>query len=163
MAYPEIFNRCIEVVLRLEGGYSNHPSDPGGETKYGICKRNYPDINIKYLTKAMAIDIYFNDYWTPMHLTNIKTPEVTLELFDMGVNAGLQTSIRMLQGVIGADKDGRIGPQTERLVNEYKGDLVDEFKKTRKAFYVKLSQKKPELSVFLPGWLNRVNNCKFID
>ena len=48
------FNNIIEVVLKHEGGYVNDPKDLGGETKYGITKRFYPDVDIKNLTKEKA-------------------------------------------------------------------------------------------------------------
>ena len=57
------FNKIIEKVLEHEGGYVNDPKDLGGETKYGITKRFYPDVDIKNLTKEQAKTIYHTDYW----------------------------------------------------------------------------------------------------
>ena len=57
------FSRALAFVLAHEGGYVNHPDDPGGETKYGISKRSYPKLDIKSLTKRQAADIYKRDYW----------------------------------------------------------------------------------------------------
>ena len=57
------FDYALDFVLREEGGYTNNPNDPGGETNYGICKRNYPNLDIKGLTRAQAIAIYRRDYW----------------------------------------------------------------------------------------------------
>ncbi len=57
------FDKLIDRVLSHEGGYSNDPQDPGGETQWGISKRAHPDVNIKALTRAQAIDIYRADYW----------------------------------------------------------------------------------------------------
>jgi lysozyme family protein len=45
-----MFDKAIEIILKHEGGYVNDPDDPGGETKFGITKRNYPTLNIKSLT-----------------------------------------------------------------------------------------------------------------
>src|SRR5690606_28008981 len=55
----ERFRRAVEVVLKHEGGYVNNPSDPGGETKYGISKRSYPELDIANLTQEDAIAIYY--------------------------------------------------------------------------------------------------------
>ena len=55
----------IENVIKHEGGYVNDPSDPGGETKYGISKKAYPKVDIKNLTLDDAIEIYKDDYWLP--------------------------------------------------------------------------------------------------
>ncbi len=152
------FLRCIEVVLKAEGGYVNHPSDPGGETNYGICKRNYPELDIKNLTKEQAIDIYFRDYWEPMNLDGIFDLEAVLQIFDMGVNAGRRVAIKMAQRLVSAYPDGIIGDVTRDKINNFNG-FVDAYRFRRKKFYKTLAAKKPELGVFLKGWLNRVDNC----
>ena len=59
------FEEIIDRVIESEGGYVNDPDDPGGETKYGISKRAYPEIVIKDLTIKQAKQIYYEDYWTP--------------------------------------------------------------------------------------------------
>lgn len=161
MAYPGIFKRCIEVVLRNEGGYINHPSDPGGETNYGIAKKFYPDLDIKNLTKEKAIEIYYNDYWKPMNLELISDADVILQVFDFGVNAGKKTSIRLLQRTLNLEDDGILGPVTLAAVNNSDPSLIDKFKRRRKIFYMNLASKKPQLEVFLRGWLRRVDNTKF--
>ena len=60
------FAKSLNFVLKWEGEYSNDPSDPGGETKYGISKRAYPELDIKSLTKEDAARIYYRDYWQPL-------------------------------------------------------------------------------------------------
>ena len=57
------FDILVKKVLKHEGGYVNDPSDPGGETKYGISKRAFPDLDIKNLTEEQAILIYYDEYW----------------------------------------------------------------------------------------------------
>ena len=63
MSYPEEFKDGIIQVLHHEGGYVNAPQDPGGETKFGISKRAYPNVDIKNLSRKQAIKIYYDDYW----------------------------------------------------------------------------------------------------
>ena len=152
------FLKCVDVVLKAEGGYVNHPSDPGGETKYGICKRNYPNLDIKNLTIEEAYEIYFQDYWKPMALFGINDLSAVLEIFDMGVNAGIRTAIKMAQRLVKSYPDGIMGPVTRSKINEYE-NFTGDYKERRRRFYRVLANKKPELSVFLRGWLNRVNNC----
>ena len=86
------FNEIIEKVLEHEGGYVNDPTDLGGETKYGITKRFYPDVDIKNLTKEQAKEIYYKDYWI-----RYKVPEVPDHLrhiyFDMCINQGVGTAV----------------------------------------------------------------------
>ena len=57
------FLEIVYDTLDHEGGYVNDPTDPGGETNYGISKRAYPKIDIKALTKHEAVKIYYKDYW----------------------------------------------------------------------------------------------------
>ena len=57
------FDEAFEELMILEGGYVNNPNDPGGETNFGICKRSYPDLDIKNLTKDIAKEIYFKEYY----------------------------------------------------------------------------------------------------
>lgn len=83
------FDICVEHVLRWEGVYSNDPKDPGGETKYGISKRAYPDLDIKALTKEKAKGIYFVDYWQAVGAD--KMPDgLNLLAFDTAVNCGVK-------------------------------------------------------------------------
>jgi lysozyme family protein len=161
MAYPNLFNKCIEVILKNEGGYVNHPSDPGGETNMGITKRNYPDLNIKALTKQKAISIYYVDYWMPMKLEILNDDDLILQVFDMGVNAGIRTAIKLLQRLVGVTDDGHIGLRTVRAVAEFDGDVYTEYVKRRKLYYVTLVQKKEQLRPFIKGWLARVEHTKF--
>lgn len=92
------FRRAVAIILELEGGgrLVDHPSDPGGKTKYGISQRAYPDLNIETLTKAEAERIYYNDYWLPV--VGLSTvPSIRLALFDIAVNMGLSAA-RSLYG-----------------------------------------------------------------
>jgi len=161
MIYSELFSRCIKIILRNEGGYVNHPNDPGGETNFGIAKKFYPDEDIKNMTKDRATYLYYKDYWTPMNLKGIQNDELVLQVFDFGVNAGIKTSIRMLQRLVGVTDDGIIGKITTKVVNDQPIELVDKFKMRRKIFYMNLAAKKPQLQVFLRGWLRRVDHTKF--
>jgi lysozyme family protein len=158
----DLFARCINVILKNEGGYVNNIYDPGGETNFGICKRQYPDIDIKNLTRDRAAEIYFKDYWSKMKLEQIDDEELALQLFDMGVNAGTGTAVKIIQRIVGADVDGVIGPQTARMINESDLNLADLYKQERKKYYFSLARNKPNLQVFIAGWLNRIDHCEFI-
>jgi lysozyme family protein len=164
MEYPDLFRKCIKIVLRNEGGsqLTNHPADPGGLTRYGICKRYYPNEDIENLTEERAIEIFYNDYWVPMNLEGIFNKNLVLQIFDFGVNAGTRRSAKMLQRLVGAWRDGIIGPKTRFLVNTYKGDLLSDFKQARVDYYVSLVDKNPAMRYFIRGWLNRVDQTYFI-
>ena len=159
--YSDIFNKCITVLLSLEGGYSDRPSDKGGPTNYGLSQKSYPDLNMKTLTRDRAIEIYFNDYWIPMNLSVITDDELVLRLFCMGVNAGIRTTIKILQKLMGVVADGFIGSDTARAIREFDGNVVDEFIKRQKKFYVTLVQKDESQRPNLLGWLNRIEWTHF--
>ena len=81
------FDAAFEIVVGIEGGYVNDPNDAGGETKYGISKRAYPNVDIKQLTLDEAKAIYLRDYWT--HCACDTMPwERALCVFDCAVNQG---------------------------------------------------------------------------
>ncbi len=155
----EIFDQCMEVIFKHEGGYVNNPHDYGGETKYGIAKRFFPNVDIKNLTKEEAKHIYYHSYWIPMNLTGIHSPDSILEIFDMGVNAGKVNSIRMAQRVVNATPDGKLGVITTKSINSVP-DFVKRFKQARVEYYMKIAMKRNN-KVFLKGWLNRVSSCHF--
>lgn len=81
----ESFNKAFSLTVGLEGGYSNDPRDPGGETKFGICKKYHPGLDIKNLTIEQAKDIYYKEYWLPAGCNNVPFP-MDICLFDSQVN-----------------------------------------------------------------------------
>jgi lysozyme family protein len=170
MAYPNLFKKILYVVLQNEGGYSNHPADPGHATNKGITQAVYDQYRIKNLQVVQSVihitdeeveDIYWTMYWIPSRVAQLPDEDLMLHVFDHGVNAGVFTSVRMLQRLVGEVDDGNIGPKTIKAVREFNGDVVEEFIKRRKLFYVTLAQNKPDLRVFLKGWLARVDKTRF--
>lgn len=105
MTFDEAFDRLIGH----EGGYVNDPSDPGGETNWGISKRSYPTVDIKNLTRDSAKEIYRRDFWEPLGEAH---PAIKYQVFDFAVNSGIQTAIRKLQSAIGVADDGHWGPRS---------------------------------------------------
>ena len=101
----------LERILGHEGGYSNDPQDPGGETRWGISKRAYPQLDIKNLSVAQAADIYLRDYLAPLRAD--RYPDgVAFQIFDFAVNSGVGTAIKKFQRAVGVADDGVAGPQT---------------------------------------------------
>ena len=170
MTHPILFLRCLQVILRNEGGYSNHPMDSGKATMKGVTQAVYDSYRAKKglefnpvidITDEEVDDIYYSMYWKVMRLDGIENDELVLHVYDHGVNAGAFTSVKMLQRLVGETDDGIIGNKTLKAIREFNGNVVDEFIKRRKLFYVTLVQKKPALRVFLKGWLKRVEITKF--
>jgi lysozyme family protein len=165
-----MFDRCVEIILRNEGGYVNHPDDPGGETNFGISKLNFPNEDIKNMTCGRAKYLYKQNYWDRYDIGDILDEDLALHVFDMAVNSGGRNAIRMLQRVVGAEPvDGIMGPITRARVNDFAGvkkeDLfytpAELYKQARKAYYIDLANRKPKLNVFLKGWLNRIEKTKY--
>jgi len=161
MKTSELFNKCIDIILLHEGGYNDDEFDLGGETKYGIAKKFFPDEDIKNLTIDRAKEIYWEKYWQPMRLDSIDNQESALELFDMGVNAGIRTAIKMAQNIVKAIPDGDLGSKTAFAINDYGTKFVTEYKEARRMYYVDITINRPTNIKFLKGWLKRVYNTKF--
>lgn len=109
------FDQAFKIVIGHEGGYVNDLRDPGGETKYGISKRAYPDEDIKSLTLDRAKELYKRDYWDRVRADNLPK-QVRLAVFDAAVNSGVSQAIKWLQRAVGVNDDGVFGPITARAV-----------------------------------------------
>ena len=118
------FDDAFERVITNEGHFQNLNYDRGnwtggkigkGElrgTKYGISAAAYPNLDIESLTLEQAKEIYYRDYWIPL-IEKYQIPEpLRFTLFDIAVNSGIKTAIRLLQLSAGAVSDGIIGPKT---------------------------------------------------
>lgn len=111
------FDTIIDMVLEHEGGYVNHPSDPGGETKYGVSKRAYPELDIENLTKEKAKEIYRHDYWNKIK-GDLLHPAIACVVVDYAVNSGVYRASKALQNVCNTGADGIIGSGTVKAVQE---------------------------------------------
>jgi len=142
-------NEAVAKVLQWEGGYSNHPKDPGGPTNYGITiadvrkyiKADATAIDVMNLTKAQAIEIYKNKYWkTQFYDCDTLASGVDLAVFDFGVNSGPARAKRYL--------DASVGGSSVDTINK----LCDK----RMTFLRGLSA----FGIFGTGWTNRVKDIR---
>lgn len=134
---------------RKDGGYTNDPIDPGGETKFGISKKSHPDIDIKSLTLIESEEIYLREYWIPCGCDNLDWP-LAMSVFDAAINCGQGRAKAWLAKSGSAERESR---KTATLFNQ-----------ERIAYYNGLVAKKPSLNKYIKGWLNRVNDLsKYID
>lgn len=109
------FDTAFHKLLGHEGGYSNHPNDPGGETMWGVTKRVAQSYgyngNMRDLPLNFAKRVYKEGYWDPVRADAL--PDVLrYPVFDAAVNSGVRQGSRWLQEAIGATTDGIIGPQS---------------------------------------------------
>ncbi len=142
---PE-FSRAFRVVLLLEGvgvspknptGYANHPKDPGGETRFGICHRSHPDVNITTLTLDGALAIYWRDYWLPCGAQQLPWPLQCMHA-DAAVNQGVGRAAKFLQGT----HDPEV------------------YMTLREAFYQQLAANSPAAAYWLPAWEQRLRHLR---
>ncbi len=87
--------QALDFVMRWEGGYTRDPHDPGGETKWGISRRAYPNLDIKGLTRDEAAGIYRRDYWDRAGCAGLPSP-LDLVVFDTAVNTGVERALEFL-------------------------------------------------------------------
>lgn len=152
------FNVAFERVIGHEGGYVNNPKDPGGETRFGISKRAYPDVDIKNLTLDKAKAIYRRDYWERIKATEYDG-SIGFQMFDAAVNHGVKAANKMLQRAVAVSDDGIIGPRTLAAVDDMTPfSVVMLFNRERIKFYTGLSTWR----TFGAGWSNRIaHNLKY--
>ena len=158
--YSKRFQECIDIVLEHEGGYVNDQFDPGGETKYGISKRAFPNIDIQAITKQEAIRLYYEYYWVRVKGDQIISNELALQVFDMAVNAGPGVAIELLQKMLNTKVDGIIGPKTLAAMDSYPSvaGMIERYKYLRLKYYAVLIHKNPPLHRYLMGWINRIES-----
>jgi len=161
MTSRELFDRAIEVVLKHEGEtYTDHPNDRGGATKFGISQRWNPDVNVRELTRAQAIEIYWECYWQGRGYERLPEP-VAIKVFDLAVNLGERTAVRCLQRALRACGirvriDGLLGPQTCGAARGAEvATLVAALRSEAAGEYRHRVARAEGQGVFRDGWLNR--------
>lgn len=116
MDINEAFILLLDPVR--EGGYTAGMNDPGGETKFGISKRSYPNEDIANLTRDRAKELYTDDFWGPAHCDEVPDA-VRFDLFDAAVNCGPTQAIKFLQLAVSEVPDGRFGPRTITAITNF--------------------------------------------
>ena len=153
------FIKSLEAVLEHEGGYVDHPKDPGGRTNMGITQAVYE----KYLKRSVTEEemkdikigdvriIYKTNYWDKVKGDDLPSG-VDFCVFDWAVNSGVSRSSKALQKIVGATSDGVIGPNTLKAVYSIDAQtIITKLTDDREAFYKKLST----FDTFGKGWLRR--------
>ena len=160
----DAFDQIIGQVILNEvghnpanpGGYVCDPLDPGGETKYGISRQSYPQLDIKSLTLDQAKGIYRTDFYNLMNLQSLDSASVQYYVLDMGVNSGQRKAVETLQGAVHLTQDGILGPATAQAVNACdEHGLVDRLIELRMLAYVSDVMRTPSELKFLHDWTVR--------
>lgn len=150
------FDLAFERLIGHEGGYVNHPDDPGGETNWGITARTAREQgysgHMRDMTREQAREIYRSAYWERAKADKYDGA-IGYQLFDAAVNHGIGTAIRFLQRAVYVADDGVVGPHTLRAIKATGvTDVLARFNAERLEFYTKLST----WNTFGKGWARRV-------
>lgn len=163
------FEKALEHIFKVEGGYSDHEADYGGKTRYGItelvARRNGYTGDMRQLPKELASKIYRKDYWDKLSLNSVPYP-VADKLFDIGVNMGVGVAATFLQralnSLVGDVKpDGAIGPKTlaalEAFISKRGGQGLDVLTKMINSLqcvrYLEIVERNPTQRAFIYGWV----------
>lgn len=131
----ETFDQCFETVIGHEGGYTDHPKDPGNwtggkvgvgslkGTKYGIAANTYPNEDIKGMTLERAKQIYKSDFWLKLRCEDLPAV-LRYPMFDAGVNSGVPQASKWLQQAVDVKVDGVIGNITLAAVSSYPAERI---------------------------------------
>lgn len=162
------FDYAVKHILKEEGGYVDHKTDPGGATNYGISLRfmiaaaidpnrdGRIDVrDIRAMTPEVAASIYKSHFWDRVKGDSLPGP-LALLVFDSAVNQGVGRASKFLQRVVGASPDGMIGPKTLKRVSEAwdkdASNVLSQYAVRRALHYSSLSI----FASFGRGWFNRL-------
>lgn len=150
------FDEAFTALIGNEGGYSNHPEDPGGETMWGITARvayaNGYHGSMRSLPLATAKRIAKSQYWDTVRADELPDA-VRFDVFDGSYNSGPRQAIKWLQRAAGAVDDGIFGSGTLAAVGKLDPDvLCKRYNGHRLKFFTSL----PTWGSFGKGWANRI-------
>ena len=121
------FDTAFHKLLGQEGGFVDHPSDPGGATNWGVtqavARANGYTGSIRDFPVDMAKAIYWRQYWVPIKADDLP-PAIRYAVFDAAVNSGAKQAVKWLQRAIGVNDDGVVGPQTMTFARAANPDFV---------------------------------------
>ena len=153
------FDNSLKMLLKHEGGYVNHPRDPGGMTNLGVTKRVYEawvghevdEAAMRALTPDDVAPIYRANYWDAVWGDHLPSG-VNFSAFDWAVNSGPARAIKALQRIVGSVSDGVMGPKTMQAVMDMDPvKIIDMMYEERQRFYQGLST----FDTFGRGWTRR--------
>lgn len=106
------FDQAFDRLMEHEGGYVNDPKDPGGETKFGVSKRSYPNEDIPNMTKERAKELFKRDFWDKINGDRLHDG-VAWQAADFAYHSGPSVAVRYLQRALNVADDGDWGPASQ--------------------------------------------------
>lgn len=158
------FKRALPLVLKHEGGYVDHPKDPGGATNKGVTIATFrayvkPDgtkEDLKRITDEQVAAVYYRHYWAAVQAHALPSG-VDYAVFDFAVNSGPRRAVQYLQGVLGVNQDGKVGPKTIAAAEAMSArKIINALCDARMAFLKRLKT----WPTFGEGWTRRVDDVR---
>ena len=160
------FNEAIGVVVKNEGGYVDHPDDPGGATNFGISARFLQRIgdsrHPRDITKDDAILLFKEHFWDRYGYEKLEPQSLATKVFDMSVNMGPGQAHKLFQRALRAngahwvDDDGALGPISFHAAEKASEiPLITAIRSEQAGFYRLLVAIEPAKGAFINGWLRR--------
>jgi lysozyme family protein len=160
----ENWDDSFAAVLKHEGGFVNHPKDPGGMTNLGVTKaaieaylgRTVDEAFMRSLTPDSVKPFYKSQYWNKIKGDDLPSG-VDYAAYDLAVNSGVGRAAKYLQEIAGVVADGMIGPKSLEAIKAYDPEqMVMALCDMRLDFLKRL----PTFDTFGKGWSRRVAEVK---
>jgi len=155
------FQRALSLVLKHEGGWSDHPADPGGATMKGVTLANFRRFvkpgatkdDLRKITDEQVATVYRRFYWDAVAGAELPGG-IDYAVFDFAVNSGPDRAAKYLQGIVGAKQDGKIGPATLKAIRDMmRATVINDLCDKRMTFLKGLKT----WPTFGKGWTSRVS------
>ena len=166
------YKKLIPTVLKCEGGFANHPSDPGGATNSGVTLSTFRSVygkdktvqDLKNMTMEQWEYIFKTRFWDRWKADDIDNQEIANLLVDWLWASGVY-GIKYPQEVLGVKTDGIVGLKTLAAINYYpnKKELFEKLWNRRKKHFEDIVRNRPQSKVFLKGWLRRLSDFKWFE
>ena len=160
---------ALLFTLPHEGGLIDNKNDPGKRTNNGVTTAVYdeyrkskglPPLDVALISQNETHEIYETRYWIPSHAGDMPL-SVGVVHFDTAVNLGVGQAAKLLQRVLNVNDDGLIGPITLDMIDKWDEDIIcNQYISRREQFYRDLAVNKPQLAMFLKGWLKRCEDLR---
>ena len=163
------FDKYAPKLKRWEGGFANHPADPGGATMCGVTLATFrawygqdkTAEDLRRMTETQWRHIMKTGFWDKCWGDQITNQSVAEIIVDWCVNSGTGM-IRKVQEIVGTKVDGIVGPKTVAQINAARPQILHyKLKAARAAWYAQLVENRPSNIAFYDGWFNRLADFRY--